>query len=440
VSRRPSPREELPRHVARPRQPDGGDQPLAREGTWRGLMWSAVIALGFVVLSYPRDLLPDFEASLGWLAALVAAVAMADVKNLRAPWIPVPVLLFLVLCGTSVVWSVSPDDTVRALVLYGGIAVFGCLVVSSTEISVLLRGISWGAVAVAALTLWAVLMGYAGAGGPVGEAPVLGYHGNRNIVSYSLVLGLAAVLAGRPTLRAGDGRSVWTLVRWGAPIPVIVVVLVLTRSGTGMVAAAALVCAALLMAVARRTRVFATATSKVVGLVVAALAVLLASTITQSVFEALGRRTDFSGRVPLWRAVVDVWQEAPLLGYGWGAIWPYSWFAPESLTEVKQQIDVEAQTSLSHGHNIVFDLLPQLGLVGVVLLAVLIGGAVAWLFVPLGEREYVVARWTSLGSLALVVNGVSEPMLSIPIGWFVLVTVSASSSRLRRDGALSRSR
>lgn len=434
----PGPAVGLPRHVARSARALSRRRPPASRGTWRGLLWSSLVAVAFVVLSHPREVIPDFSQSLLYVAVPVLLVVLVDVRAVRPPTVPWTVAVFLLLCAASLLWSVSPDDTAHALALYGGIALFACLAVGNTETSVLLRGIMWGAVLIAVAAVWAVGAGFEWAGGPIGEAPLRGVNGNRNIVSYTLVLGLAAALSNRPLASGRAWRRIARWAAWGAAPVVLVSVLFLTRSGTGLAAAAVLLVAAVALAVARGTRLFATLLSKVVGATVAVLLLLLASAAAQAVFTLLGRRTDFSGRVPLWRAIVDVWSEAPVLGYGWGAIWPYSWFMPETASAAKDQIDVETGYWLSHGHNIVFDLLPQLGILGVALLVLMVGCSVGWLFVPLNNRDYVVARWATLGVLALLVNGVSEPMLSVPVGWFTLVAIAAGTARLRSRVPLDR--
>lgn len=390
------------------------------------------------MLSHPREVLPDFSQSLMYLAIPVLLVVLVDVRTVRPPTVPWTVVAFLLLCAASLLWSVSPDDTARALALYSGIALFACLAVGNTETPVLLRGITWGAVVVAGATVWAASVGLEGAGGPIGEAPLRGLNGNRNIVSYTLVLGLAAALSNRPRSTGSVWRRVVGWSAWVVTPVVLVGVLFLTRSGTGLAAAVVLLAATAALAVARRTRIFATLLSKVVGATVAVLLLVLASAAVQEVFKVLGRSTDFSGRVPLWQAIVEVWSDAPVLGYGWGAIWPYSWFRPETHSAAKDQIDVGTGYWLSHGHNIIFDLLPQLGILGVALLVLMVGCAVGWLFVPLADGDYVVARWAGLGVLALLVNGVSEPMLSVPVGWFTLVAIAAGTSRLRLRVPLDR--
>lgn len=397
------------------------------------MLWAALAALSFFVVSHPRELLPDFSQSLLWLLCLSALVVIVDLRRVRPPALSWPVVAFLGLCAASTLWSVDPGATTDALLLYGGVALLACLIVGNTETGVLLSGIVWGALLVTGVTLGSALAGIEGAGGPVGEAPLLGMHGNRNIVSYTLVLGLAAALSLRPSGSARS-RAVRQALR-GLATVVIVGGIYLASSGTGLVAAAALILVAGALSLSRWTRVFATVPAKIIGAAVLASLLVVLFSLSGAVFELLGKRSDFSGRVPLWRAIVRVWEGAPVGGYGWGAVWPYSWFSPDVVSAPKAAIDAGSRTALVHGHNIVFDLLPQLGLLGVLVVVVMIGCSVGWLFVRLDERDYVVARWAALGAAAILVNGVTEPMVSVPVGWFVLVTIVASSSSLRRRRA-----
>ena len=149
----------------------------------------------------------------------------------------------------------------------------------------------------------------------------------------------------------------------------------------------------------------------------------------------LGKKGDFSGRMPVWRAITEVWADSPVGGYGWGALWPYSWFHPE-VNYTKGLIDQKAGLWYSHGHNSVLDILPQIGLVGAASLVVVVVLAIRWVFVPVDEAEYATVRWIALGTLGFLVYGITEPMVAIPVSWFLLVVIAAGSQRLARGRGL----
>lgn len=414
--------------------PEGRRSPAAVD-SWRGFMWSGFAAVAFFLLSNPREIL-TFPQSLNILLCLTVFVVLADARRVWFPTAPWLVWAFLALCALSALWSGRPGETLRATLLYAIIALIAGLTAANVETPVLVRGVVWGAFLVGAATLLAALVGYSRAGGPIGVAPLHGIHGNRNVVSYSLVLGLAALLASVPT---GSGRpsrrEYWRYVRWFAALAVLCSTIFLVRSGTGIAASAALLVAAALLALERRYLLLTTVAARVVGIVMLVVGVAIASRFGQEILALLGKGADLSGRVPQWRAIVDVWGEMPWGGYGWGAVWSYSWFDVEP-SAPKLQIDQQTGYWLSHGHNILFDLLPQLGIAGVLGMCLILGSTAAWVFIRVGDLFVQGALWAGLGSMALILNGITEPMLSVPVGWLVLVMISCTGQRLRRDGAL----
>lgn len=387
----------------------------APTGSWRGVLWSVLVAIGFFQLTHPRAMLPSFTMSMWWLAALCALVALVDIRHLRLPRPPWTVLAFCAVCSASMLWSIGPSDTARALGLYGWIILFACLVVANTTTAVLLRGIVWGALLVVASTLWALWLEHSGGTVPAAITPMAGFHGNRNVVSYSLVLGLSALLS-RPV-----GRS-WGLARWGISFIAIAGVIVLTGSGTGIVAGLVLVAAAAALSVARRWDVFGSVKSKMIGCAAVGAIALGSLAALEPLTSALGRRADLSGRQPLWEAILDVSGESPLGGYGLGAVWSYSWFSA-SWNSVKDTID-QSVGWFPHGHSLFFDLLPQVGVVGVVVAAIVLSAAGSRVFFPVPDASYDSARWGLFAVLGVFMCGLTEPMFAIPVGIFVAVTAA----------------
>ena len=93
----------------------------------------------------------------------------------------------------------------------------------------------------------------------------------------------------------------------------------------------------------------------------------------EAVFRLLGRKPDFTGRTEVWREVEYVANKKPMTGYGFHAVWedqtsvagPYQWIADG--TGFYPQ----------NAHSSWLDITLQLGLPGLVLLAVCM--ATAWL-------------------------------------------------------------
>ena len=394
----------------------------AADGTARGALWSGLVAVGFFLLSHPREMFANLTMSLWFLASLSIIVAVVDSRRVSWPVPPWTVVLFLSICSISVLWSVGPPDTVRAVAMYGSIALYASLVVSNTDTAALLRGIVWGALIVAGLTLTVAWVRHTGGQGPASTTEFAGFHGNRNVVSYTLVMGLCAALCYPPRDRRAALRRVGALVTLFG-------VLFLTGSGTGLISAAALLATSIALAIARRWDLFALLHVRITGFAVAGGLTLLALESLGKVSQLLGKTPDLSGRGPLWSAILTVWSDAPVGGYGFGAVWSYSWFMAHP-NEPKELIDEKTGAWLAHGHNAIFDLLPQVGLIGVMALVIVVLVAARWLFVPLRREEYLAARWAALGLLGVMLCGLAEPMIAVPIGWFVIVAAAATAQRL----------
>jgi len=136
----------------------------------------------------------------------------------------------------------------------------------------------------------------------------------------------------------------------------------------------------------------------------------------------------------VWQAIIPVWLEAPVLGYGFGAVWYYGWWRLGG-SPLLVQMTAAAKVPFYHGHNLLLDVLPQLGALGVmaalIILCLLAVGGIR------GIRDLPdAATWALLTLTGVVVMGVTEPMLSVPVGWFCVVAATVSVSHRRPVASL----
>ncbi|MHB1288533.1 O-antigen ligase family protein [Georgenia sp.] len=377
--------------------------------------------MAFFFLSHPRVLIPQMTTSLAVVLGVAVTVAVVNFRDLRRSVVPVGLAALLAFFALSVLWSINRADSVRAVVFYALIALVACLIVANCEVDVLLQGAVWGAVAVSIAAYAAIMLDVRAVGpGPLWVTPVHGVVGNRNILSYTLLLGLGAVLSYRPPGRLAAVRRL-------VPFVLVLGTLVLSRSGTGAVSAVVLLTAwggwHLVTRLGRSSLPLLG-----LALITATGAVLLNA---ERIIGVLGKDGTLSGRVPLWRGILDVTSESPWGGYGWGGVWTYSWL-PASGSEVKNNIDAAAGSYLSHGHNLVLDVLPQVGIVGTALLLAVLVAAVGRALAARGGQPSA-RLWIVLTVLVLLVAGLTEPMASTPLGWFHLAAVAALATRLRRE-------
>lgn len=403
----------------------------ARYGTWRALAWSVFIAVAFFTLSNPTHLVRDFPGAMGALAVATGVVLLLDRRNLRFPRMPWSVVVYLGLAAVSVTWSIERSDTVLMTILYAWVALLACICVAQTDNQTLLRGVAWSGVLLTTVTLISVVVDPERFGGGLlfpGSGP--GVHGSRGVVAYSLVLALCAALSRR------DARPL-RRIEIGVTIALNLAVVVIAPSATGQVAVPVVFGTLLALTVLRRLNGRALTLARIsiaLGVVLAlVISVLNASRIT----ALLGRSPDLSGRFAAWQAILPAWLAAPVGGYGFGAVWNYGWWRLDG-SPVLDQMSKVAGFEFYHGHNNFLDVLPQLGALGFIA-ALLILGLLGVRGIRALRDQPEAGMWAILTLVTLLVMGVTEPMLSVPVGWFCAVATTACCrhGRGRLSGRIS---
>ncbi len=396
--------------------------------SWRGLLWTVYIATMYYFMSNPLALVPAFEVSFLFASQVTILVLLVDRHPLRFPVVPWSVLLFIALGAVSMAWSISKDDTwvtTRGTVVLAALAL---LVTSNVSAKVLAYGIGVGGVVIVAMSLIAFWEQLPGAFIYYDVEPsVAGIGTNRNILAYVLVPALAAVLAIRPTAR------------WEPPAIVVLAAISgwgiwLAASGTGLLAAASVILVAVGLRLVVASRRVVGPRGPVVVLVAMAVMATVAATNLALLARIVGRDLDtLSGRRPLWSAIIDISQDRLIEGYGFGAVWNHPWHAAD-LNPVLTAINTKANYAAPHGHNSFMDVLPELGLLGCVAVLLIFGQALIRalrpLVTPSTPASLETSRLVVLVSLAHVASGLSEPLATVPFGWYVLVLVAGVSLHL----------
>lgn len=406
--------------------------------SWRGLLWTAYIATMYYLLSNPLVLIGAIEVSIllgSWATILVLLV---ERQRLRLPVVPWSVLLFTALGALSFFWSISKDDTWSTARLTFVIAGLALLVTSNVSAKVLAYGIAVGGAVIMCLSMMAFWMEMPGAVMPYDVIPtVAGVGTNRNILAYTLVPALAAVCAIRPTAR-WEWPAVLVLFAanaWGIWV---------ATSGTGYLAGALVVLAAIGLRVAVASRRLAGPWGTGGMLALMAVGAVTAAINLDSLARFVGRDLDtLSGRRPLWSAISDIAEPRIMQGYGFGAVWNHPWHAADA-NDVLIDLSVRAGFSYPHGHNSFMDLLLELGLLACIALALIylqsIARAVRALLTTFTPGSLEASRLVLLLCLGHLASGLSEPLATVPFGWYVLVlaagiSLQLGSARLRQPPA-----
>jgi O-antigen ligase len=416
----------------------------AEGGTLRGAAWTLVIAAEFFLLSNPIVFLEFF------VFALYPAVALLSVAVfLNAAWTVVPrvslwVPAFVTYALVTLTWSpVLPASQVSWLFL---LCVTFIAVVCGSQASprVVAHGFALGGVAVSVASLWAARERMWGAytWNLDGTFSLYGIGTNPNILAYTLCIAACGLLAGRPVTR-------WGWAPWLSALGVISYTLLSVESSTGRIVAVALIVTVASITGAAwfsrgredRPSGARRATTRPGGrarrLIVGGGVVLVAGLAFATLIDKLGT---LSGRTQLWQVVWEISGDFRLFGAGWGVAWMHPW-APTAQNDIMAKIVEQAGYPAPHGHNSFFDLLPEVGLVGVALVVAVNAHVVRRAWVSFGRsamdgQGLLVASFLVLITVEQLVFGIAEPMATIPIGWWALVTALQVGTGVR--GAVSR--
>lgn len=156
--------------------------------------------------------------------------------------------------------------------------------------------------------------------------------------------------------------------------------------------------------------------------------VLLLVNNVATVLSYLGRDSSLTNRVPLWEAILDAMSGHWTLGYGASTVW--------SGSTVQHEIAAKAGFLPAHAHNSFLEVALQVGVVGVVLLALLLAAA----FVSGIRARSNEGTMLSVLAVCLFLYSFSAALFGrtpADVYWLVLITLAVSIQpvRLSRGGA-----
>ena len=246
--------------------------------------------------------------------------------------------------------------------------------------------------------------------------PVQGIFGTRNSLGFIAVLALITFLIEYRTMSVRPGVSLYSAILAG-------VLAMLSDSPTVLVLALAVAAATGALAIVRHTP---TARRRTVqwlfgGALVVGLAVAYGSRHT--IIAWIGAARDFSTRADLWAQIVVFVRARPIQGWGWSGGWSEE-FPYGTLNYILRESHRSALNSY-------FDVLLQVGWVGLILFAVFAGLAFVRSWLVASERRSIVYAWTPLILVALLVDSVFESFTLSGYGWLMLVLCALRAGQAR---------
>ena len=255
--------------------------------------------------------------------------------------------------------------------------------------------------------------------------PIEGIVANRNLLAMIALLGLIVfgTLFAAGSMRRAQGVG-WLVVAG--------VVLVLTRSAT-VILVAVIVLIALAFALwarrvgpDRRRGVYWAAG----GALVASVTLLVV--FWQQLLAAFGKSEDVTGRFDIWSAVIGLAAERPWFGWGWVSYWA-PWVEPFDGLAVRNGVQY------LQAHNAWLDVWLQLGILGIIVFASIVIGALwrSWFLAvdrpvdpsgqPLPHSAAALAPLLLL--VALIAQSLAESRILIEGGWLLLIVIAWSTKQ-----------
>ncbi|MDY0909013.1 O-antigen ligase family protein [Microbacterium sp. CFBP9034] len=251
--------------------------------------------------------------------------------------------------------------------------------------------------------------------------PVQGIFGTRNMLGFVAVLALITFLIEYRTQSVRPGVSIVSVVLAGG-------LAALSDSPTVLVLAVGVGAAVGALALVRHTRPERRGALQLGLGALVVLAVIVGYVARHPIIAWIGAGSDFSMRVDLWNVMVDLQRARPVQGWGWFGAWsprdqPFSF------------INYFLGSSHATGLNAYFDVLLQLGWIGLILFVALASIALVRSWLAASERRSVIYAWTPLILVALLVDSMFESFTLTGLGWMMLVlcAVRAGLSRSWRE-------
>ena len=363
------------------------------------------------------------------LGGAVLIVRRQELSFLRL--VPTTLLVFLGWALASVFWSSDAATSFWSWVTTAALAFLAIVIghvrdtlQTARALGDVLRALLSVSLAVEVLSgvLLDLPFPFLGVQGNLAElGPVQGVFGTRNMLGFVAVLALITFLVEYRTQSVRPGVSIASVVLAGG-------LAALSDSPTVLVLALGVGAAVGALALVRHTRPERRAALQLGlgALVVAGVAVGYVA--RHPIIAWLGAGTDFSMRVDLWNIMVDLLRSRPVQGWGWHGAWsageqPFSF------------INYYLRSSHASGLNAYFDVLLQLGWVGLILFVALASIALVRSWLAASERRSVIYTWTPLILVALLIDSMFESFTLTGIGWMMLVlcAVRAGLSRSWRE-------
>jgi O-antigen ligase len=247
--------------------------------------------------------------------------------------------------------------------------------------------------------------------------PIQGVFGTRNMLGFVAVVGLITFVIEWRTQSIDRILGMYSIVLGGF-------LALLSASPTVVVLAAAVGVATTALTIVRHTPAHLRVSVQWILGVLVAVALAVAFALRHVIIRLLDAGSDFSTRADLWNVILDYIAERSATGYGWFGSWAGGAYP---VPYINYQLNDHHQSAL----NAYFDVLLQLGWLGLALFLLLGGVAIVRSWLVASVRRSVVYAWTPLLLVTLAVESMFESFTLTGAGWVLLVLCALRAGQTR---------
>lgn len=407
------------------------DVSVATREFLRSAPFAQALATTIVGATVLAETLRSLMGLAGFLTLLVGLVVLAGASLVArrdmtrwATALPISLLVWLVLCVTSLIWSQYQWATLGGVLYLTALSVLGAFVALSRDTIQIIRlfGDVLRVVLAASLAL-EILSGVL-----IDSAiPPLGIEGNlamlgpiQGLLHTTNQVGIIAILGLVTFIIEWRTRSQNRQIAVGSAI-VAVIVVALTGSPVvyGLLVAVALAAGALYLV--RRTPAHRRTLAQLLVLGSAVVATIVGWVLRVQIITAFDAAAVLEYRLSIWRQLLTFSDLHSLQGWGWIGPW-HTGIPPYSAFWI---------TGGSPGSalNAFLDVYLQLGFVGVTAFIGVVGLAFTRSWLLAGRKRSVIFTWPALVLVLLIASSLFESVLISDYGWVIFVVCAVKAGQ-----------
>jgi exopolysaccharide production protein ExoQ len=390
-----------------------------------------VVIFGLALATQFVRVVVGWPGEVAALAVIVIAAGLSlAARRGEIEWrgiLPVSLLSFFGWMSLSILWSEYTWASLGGILYALAFAALGAFIALSRDLIQVVRALGDALRAILLASLFVEVVAgilldtalpFLGVTGSLTVGgPIQGILGTRNALGF--VAGLAIVTFWIE-IRTQSLRRIVSI-----PFLVLAVgLLLVSRSPVTVVVLAIVgIAGGLLVALRRSTPRTRTAVQPIV-LIVAIVLAILAATFRTRILSFLDAASDFDARISVWQTINTLSQRHPVEGWGWVGMWPARVFPFSS-------VRLPSGRPAGSGLNAFIDTYFQLGLVGMLLLALALGLGFVRAWLVASEARSTVNVWPALTLALLGATAMAESYLIAEGGLVLAVAACIAAARKR---------